>query len=59
MLKYDFEKLTSFEPFWKLILGNKGLLPFLWSMYPNHINLLPAFFDDPKRELKEAGKAGG
>ena len=47
LVKYDFRKLRSFEPFWKLILGNKAILPLLWSMYPNHPNLLPAYFDDP------------
>ena len=30
LLKYDFEELNSFEPFWKLILGNKAILPFLY-----------------------------
>lgn len=44
--------LKSFEPFWKLILGNKALLPLLWSMYPEHPNLLPAFYEDPKTALK-------
>lgn len=51
MKKYDFEDLNSIEPWWKLILGNKALLPFLWSMYPNHPNLVPAYYDDPKKEL--------
>jgi glutathionylspermidine synthase len=27
-----------------MILSNKGLLPLLWELYPNHPNLLPAFF---------------
>lgn len=36
------------EPAWKAVLSNKGLLPLLWKRYPNHPNLLPAFFtDDP------------
>jgi glutathionylspermidine synthase len=34
------------EPPWKAILSNKGILPLLWAMFPNHPNLLPAFFDD-------------
>lgn len=34
------------EPPWKLILSNKGLLPLLWTMYPEHDNLLPAFWDE-------------
>lgn len=32
------------EPLWKRILGNKSLLPLLWSMYPNHPNLLSAYY---------------
>ncbi|WP_449393551.1 glutathionylspermidine synthase family protein [Devosia riboflavina] len=36
------------EPAWKAVLSNKGLLPLLWKRYPDHPNLLPAFFtDDP------------
>ncbi|HYD30323.1 MAG TPA: glutathionylspermidine synthase family protein [Azospirillaceae bacterium] len=36
------------EPAWKLVLSNKGLLPWLWRLFPGHPNLLPAFFDgDP------------
>ena len=53
LLKYDFEKLRSIEPFWKMIVANKALLPLLWSLYPNHPNLLPAYYDDPKSEIGE------
>jgi glutathionylspermidine synthase len=31
------------EPAWKMLLSNKGLLPILWDMFPEHENLLPAF----------------
>jgi glutathionylspermidine synthase len=34
------------EPPWKAILSNKGMLALLWEMFPNHPNLLPAFFED-------------
>ena len=34
------------EPAWKMILSNKGLLPILWELFPDHPNLLAAF-DDP------------
>lgn len=34
------------EPPWKAILSNKGVLPLLWEMFPNHPNLLPAYFED-------------
>ncbi|WP_299292555.1 glutathionylspermidine synthase family protein [uncultured Tateyamaria sp.] len=34
------------EPPWKAILSNKGILPLLWEMFPNHPNLLPSWFAD-------------
>jgi glutathionylspermidine synthase len=34
------------EPPWKAMLSNKGILPLLWEMFPDHPNLLPAFFED-------------
>jgi glutathionylspermidine synthase len=33
------------EPMWKSILSNKAILPILWELFPNHPNLLPAFFE--------------
>ena len=47
LLKHDFAGIDSIEPFWKLIISNKAVLPLLWSMYPNHPNLLPAYYDAP------------
>lgn len=43
------------EPGWKMLLSNKGILPLLWQRYPNHPNLLPAFFETPKSEPMGAG----
>ena len=40
------------EPPWKAILSNKGILPLLWEMAPNHPNLLPAYFDDESARKK-------
>lgn len=34
-----------YEPIWKTILSNKGILPILWDKFPNHPNLLPAYFE--------------
>jgi glutathionylspermidine synthase len=34
------------EPPWKALLSNKGILPLLWEMFPDHPNLLPAYFED-------------
>lgn len=42
------------EPPWKAILSNKGILPLLWEMYPEHQNLLPSWFEeDAPAELLE------
>jgi glutathionylspermidine synthase len=35
------------EPIWKMLLSNKGILPVLWQLYPNHELLLEAHFDSP------------
>jgi glutathionylspermidine synthase len=40
------------EPPWKAILSNKGILPLLWEMFPNHPNLLPAYFEDDPDAVK-------
>lgn len=34
------------EPAWKAILSNKAILPVLWERYPDHPNLLPAWFEE-------------
>ena len=33
------------EPPWKMMLSNKAILPVLWELFPNHPNLLPAYFE--------------
>ncbi|MCS4088659.1 glutathionylspermidine synthase family protein [Rhizobium sp. BK176] len=38
-----------FEPLWKVVLSNKGMLAVLWDMFPNHPNLLPCYFEDDTR----------
>lgn len=39
------------EPPWKMLLSNKGILPLLWEMFPNHPNLLESYFEgDPRAE---------
>ena len=42
------------EPPWKAILSNKGILPLLWEMFPNHPNLLPAYFEDDPEAASSA-----
>ena len=36
------------EPAWKMLWSNKGILPILWDLHPNHPNLLPAYFEKGK-----------
>jgi len=38
-------RIRVIEPAWKLLLSNKGILPVLWELFPDHPNLLPAFFE--------------
>jgi glutathionylspermidine synthase len=47
-----FETVKFFEPPWKMILSNKGILPILWEMYPGHPNLLPSYFEPSKLKNK-------
>jgi glutathionylspermidine synthase len=35
------------EPPWKMLLSNKGILPVLWELYPDHPYLLAASFEAP------------
>jgi glutathionylspermidine synthase len=37
------EPVQFIEPAWKMLLSNKGLLPILWQLFPDHPNLLPAY----------------
>lgn len=39
------EPVQFIEPTWKMLLSNKGLLPVLWELFPDHPNLLPAYED--------------
>lgn len=41
------DSLQFIEPTWKMLLSNKGLLPVLWELFPDHPNLLPAY-DQPE-----------
>lgn len=36
------------EPAWKMILSSKAILPVLWKLFPEHPNLLPAYFSPEK-----------
>lgn len=37
------DRTRFIEPTWKMLLSNKGILPVLWELFPEHPNLLPAF----------------
>lgn len=41
------------EPWWKMILSNKAILPILWELYPDHPNLLPSYYTKDKLEGKD------
>lgn len=36
------------EPAWKMLWSNKALLPILYELFPDHPNLLPAYFTKDK-----------
>ena len=36
-------EIQLIEPAWKMLLSNKGLLPILWELFPEHPNLLPTY----------------
>lgn len=44
-----------FEPPWKAILSNKGILPLLWQWHEGHPNLLPAYFDTNETSSLSSG----
>ncbi len=52
LLAHDLEEIEFLEPAWKIIMANKAVLPMLWEMFPNHPNLLPAYFIDPVHQLE-------
>ncbi|HEY1742282.1 MAG TPA: glutathionylspermidine synthase family protein [Granulicella sp.] len=39
-----YQNMRWIEPIWKMLLSNKGILPVLWELYPNHELLLEAHF---------------
>ncbi len=40
----SYQQMRWIEPIWKMLLSNKGILPILWELYPNHELLLEAHF---------------
>lgn len=44
------------EPIWKMVLSNKGILPILWELYPNHENLLKTYFSSAREMSTYARK---
>ena len=41
-----YKDMRWIEPIWKMLLSNKGILPILWELYPNHELLLESHFVD-------------
>lgn len=46
--------VSFIEPPWKSLLSNKALLPMLWREFPDHPNLLPAYFSDEVNQLAQS-----
>lgn len=46
-LSRDREECQWIEAPWKAVLSNKGILPILWELYPNHPLLLESYFERP------------
>jgi glutathionylspermidine synthase len=44
------DTLRLFEPPWKMILSNKGILPLLWEQFPGHPLLLESYFSPERLE---------
>lgn len=51
LLEHDFAQLKTIEPWWKLLLESKAMLPFLWQMFPNHPSILPAYYNNPNSQI--------
>ena len=49
-----YQDMTWIEPIWKLLLSNKGILPILWELYPNHELLLESRFVTPQSNWQPA-----
>lgn len=39
------ETTAWIEPIWKMLWSNKAILVLLWEMFPDHPNLLPAYYE--------------
>ncbi len=44
------------EPAWKMLLSNKAILVVLWELYPDHPNLLPAYYEPARLGSKYVKK---
>lgn len=42
----SYETTMWIEPAWKMVLSNKGILPILWELHPDHPNLLACYFEE-------------
>lgn len=40
--------MAMIEPPWKVLMSSKVILPILWKLFPDHPNLLPAYFSSDK-----------
>jgi glutathionylspermidine synthase len=48
-----YQAIRWIEPIWKMLLSNKGILPILWQLYPNHELLLESHFAEENRNAPD------
>jgi glutathionylspermidine synthase len=48
-----YQSMRWIEPIWKMLLSNKGILPILWELFPNHDLLLEAHFEGRGNTLRD------
>lgn len=49
-------RISVMEPAWKVLMSSKAILPILWQLFPDHPNLLPAYFSPEKLGKRYARK---
>jgi len=56
-LELPLRRTRFIEPAWRTVLNSKGLLPILWALFPDHPNLLPAYWSpDPLKGAPHVSK---
>ena len=53
-----YKDMRWIEPIWKLLLSNKGILPILWELYPNHDSCSKPTSSTPAQRLAARARLG-